>query len=69
MKKHKLQKYFSLLFKLATSMVVSICIFFFFGLFLERLFNLNGILVICGTFTGVLVGFYLVYKQLSVFLD
>ena len=69
MKKKRLNEYFNFLIKLAMSMVASILVFFSLALYLDRLFFNNGALVIAGTFIGVLVGFWLIYKQLKGFFE
>jgi len=64
-KKSQLNKYMALLFKVSLSMLMCILVCFGAGLYLDRLFNLGGILVVVGTFLGVFVGFYVVYKIIS----
>ena len=67
MHQKKWKEYVQLLVKLGVSMIVSICIFFFIGLFLDNYFSFNGVLIIVCTFLGVGVGFYTLYFQLKRF--
>ena len=67
MKKKAWNKYINLLMQLALSMMASILSFLFLGLFLDRYFNFQGVLVIAFVFFGVVFGFYLVYLKLKSF--
>ena len=62
--KHGATKYLYLLFKLGTLMLINILFFFAIGLYLMSKFNLPGAIIIGFTFTGVLSGFYFVYKEI-----
>tara|TARA_A100001015_G_scaffold282487_1_gene346791 strand:+ start:7289 stop:7510 length:222 start_codon:yes stop_codon:yes gene_type:complete len=63
--KSVMNKYFSLLFKVAAAMLMSIFVFFGLGLFIDRKFQTGGISVIVGTFIGVFVGFYFIFKLIN----
>tara|TARA_A100001015_G_C14857438_1_gene658926 strand:+ start:681 stop:905 length:225 start_codon:yes stop_codon:yes gene_type:complete len=70
MKKNKrlksvMNKYFSLLFKVAAAMLMSIFTFFGLGLYIDKKFNTGGIMVIVGTFLGVFVGFYFIFRLIN----
>lgn len=64
-KRSTLNKYFSLIFKVAGAMLGSICVFFSLGLFIDKYFHSNGVFVILGTFLGVFVGFYFIFKIIN----
>ena len=64
-KRSTLNKYFSLLFKVAGAMLFSIFLFFSLGFYFDRRFGMNGILIIVGTFIGVFVGFYFIFKIIN----
>ncbi len=57
-----MNKYFSLLFKVAATMLFSIFLFFAIGYYLDSFFDSGGLFIIVGTFFGVFVGFYCIYK-------
>ena len=62
--KHGATKYLYLLLKLGTLMLTNILFFFGIGLYLITKFDLPGSIIIGFTFTGVLTGFYFVYKEI-----
>ena len=62
--KHGATKYLYLLLKLGTLMLTNILFFFGIGLYLITKFKLPGSIIIGFTFTGVLTGFYFVYKEI-----
>ena len=60
-----MNKYFSLLFKVAAAMLTSIFVFFAIGLYIDKKFNTGGVPIIVGTFLGVFVGFYFIFKLIN----
>ena len=58
------KSYLSLIFKIGLNMVLSIILGFSIGLFIERRISLNGAGVLAGVIFGLIIGFYLMYKQI-----
>ena len=63
--KSTMNRYFSLLFKVAATMLFSIFLFFGIGFYLDSFFSAGGIFIIIGTFMGVFIGFYCIYKIIN----
>ncbi len=63
-----MNKYFSLLFKVAAVMLMSILICFSIGLYIDHALDTSGISIIVFTFLGVFIGFYFVFKLINSFL-
>ena len=57
--------YLNLLIKLGVSMCLSIISFLIIGIFLDKLIQSGGIVLIACILLGVLGGFYLVFKELK----
>ncbi|MBC8385979.1 MAG: AtpZ/AtpI family protein [Candidatus Cloacimonetes bacterium] len=62
-------QYLSLITQLGLTVIVSIMIFFFLFLYLDRKFQTKGILIAIGTFLGVISGIYNGYTILKKFYE
>lgn len=64
MKKNNLIYYFSLVTQLGLTIISTILVGLFIGIFLDRSLKTNGVFLILFVLMGIIAGFYNVYKQI-----
>ncbi len=67
-KNKEILKYLQLIGQLGFLAIISLLIFFFIFLYLDRLFNTGGLLLLPGIILGIISGFLVAYRHLKKFL-